>query len=815
MKYGTAKKGLAFVLAVTMGIGLCACGKEGGSAGSKDEKRYFSAEYQENLPKTFSSNARNVVFHGDTMYYSAYNDDYTKEGLYSYNLLTGEEKTYWEQEEMMYSEEGEYSTELNKDISYFTVDADDNIYVYFSCSQVDEESLNADYSNATLDDVISYMVDSWGYGEDMAREDWEAYYADSYVDEDGNPDYSKFLKEVGINYIYTNVIEKMDADGNNVYTYDFAEEENLNVSCYGIAADKDGKLFACINEWDNEGISDIYYATVLDKSGKELGQISFDDYIAGILTLADGSVAYIGYGESGVEIYPLDGEKLSAGDGIPVGNSSTLIPLDDENLLMQDGSTLYKYNMKDGSKEEYLSWMDCNISSSSVMSFGVLSDGNLAVFLQNWNSTSDGNQSEVAIVKEIDAEQAKNIKNINVACLWLDYTVEEKAIEFNKKHDDYHISIREFNDADEEDAYEDMVNAFTTAIVSDPDIDIVIFNDYSQVLNFAAKGLLTDIYEKIDGDAELKREDFLPNILTACEYDGKLVTLPTSFTLNTVIGKSEDVGDEPGWTLDDMKALLASKPEGTQLFYGMTRDQMLSMCLSLGYDNYINWEDATCNFNSPEFVDVLEFANMFPEEFEYEEDVDSTVLMNTGKVLLDTYYLGDFENIQMYTEVFGGDLTYIGYPTNEGNGAMLSLNNMYGITTNCDDTDAAWEFIRQFYLPTEKGEDDDYNAGYYGFSVRQDDFDYYCEEAMKEDEYGGGTWGWGEFEIEIQPATQEQVDDVKELVNNTTAVNGAVSSDILNIINEEAAAYFSGQKAAEDVAATLQSRMEIYLSETK
>ena len=24
------------------------------------------------------------------------------------------------------------------------------------------------------------------------------------------------------------------------------------VSCYGIAADKDGKLFACINEWDNE-----------------------------------------------------------------------------------------------------------------------------------------------------------------------------------------------------------------------------------------------------------------------------------------------------------------------------------------------------------------------------------------------------------------------------------------------------------------------------------------------------------------------------------------------------------------------------------
>jgi hypothetical protein len=41
-----------------------------------------------------------------------------------------------------------------------------------------------------------------------------------------------------------------------------------------------------------------------------------------------------------------------------------------------------------------------------------------------------------------------------------------------------------------------------------------------------------------------------------------------------------------------------------------------------------------------------------------------------------------------------------------------------------------------------------------------------------------------------------------------------VSSGILNIIEEEASAYFSGQKSAADVAANIQSRMEIYLSET-
>ena len=102
----------------------------------------------------------------------------------------------------------------------------------------------------------------------------------------------------------------------------------------------------------------------------------------------------------------------------------------------------------------------------------------------------------------------------------------------------------------------------------------------------------------------------------------------------------------------------------------------------------------------------------------------------------------------------------------------------------------------------------------YGFSPLKSEFDKFCAEAMKV-ENAGGTWGWDNFEVEIKPTTQKQIDDLTALVNGATAVNGAVSQDILNIVREEADAYFSGQKSVEDVAATLQSRMEIYLSETK
>ena len=807
MKNGFMKKGIALGLVATTAVSLCACGSDK-KANSDADKKYFRAEYIDNLPAEFNGNVGATAFKGNTLYYNAYDENYRSTGLKSYNLVSGEQGTIWKIEPA--SEEENVSS---TDISYFTVDDDGNIYMVVSYGIMTPSG--EDYSNATLDDVINFLVENWGEDENTAAEDWENYYASEYVDDAGNPDYEKFLTEMNSEYTSITEFAKVKADGTVIFKQQLENGEGVYINCYSVATDKKGNFYACMNEWNESGSEDIYYVLVWDSEGNEKGKIEFDDYTTSVVEIPEGKVAAVGWGNEGMEMKVLDADKMAIGDTIAV-ESDQLRPYDEKNMMVSENGVLYKFNLETKEKEELLSWMDCNISSSSVMNYGLLSDGNIAVFTQTWNNMSGEQRGEIAIIKEISAEEAGQVTEIDVACMWLDSTVEEKAIEFNKTHDEYHINIRTY-EGDDDTTWEDMLNAFTTDVASNPDIDIVIFNDYSQVVNFSAKGLLCDMYELMDNDQALTREDFLSNILTACEYEGKLVALPTGFTLSTVIGKVSDVGTTPGWTVADMKALLESKPEGTKLFQNMTRTDMLNTCLSLNYDSFINWEDATCNFDSQEFVDVLEFANMMPEDYEYDEDVSFTEQLNSGKVLLDTYNLGDFNEIQMYTVIFGEELTYIGYPTSEGNGALLNLQNIYGITNNCEEKDAAWQFVREFYLPIESSDNENgYSSmGYYGFSVRQDDFDRYCEDAMKENENNSGTWGWDNFEVEIQPATQEQVDAVRDLVANTTSVNGAVSQDVMNIIIEESEAYFSGQKSAEDVAKTLQSRMGIYLSETK
>ena len=802
MRYSVWKKAIAVSLVASMAAGLTACGGGGGASVNKDQ-RYFKAEYLSDLPDSFNEQVSTIKFNGDMMYYTANSEDYTKCTMYSYNLVSGDSMELYALDQ----NDGKGGSSY---ISDFTISDDGSVYLYIGKSEVDESSVTEDYSNATLDDVLAYMTDTWGYEEEMAQKDWDEYYASQYTNEDGSVDYSAFLIAQNAQYIQTAQIMKIDESGNQVFCNEMPKDnQSDSMGVNGMAADKNGNIYLAANYWSQDGTKDEYFILVFDSEGNQKGKIKTDNYTNSMVTLKDGKVYATGWGDNGCEMTLVDADamKMVTDQKMSIPSDS-VIPLDEKNILISENTSIYKYNIDSKQKELYFSWMDCNISSSSVNAYSVLSDGRIAAYIQNWRSGNSN--AEIALIKEVDASEVAETINLTMATLWSDSDIEQTVIDFNKSQDKYHVTIKAFGDGDVE--YEDALNNFTTAITSDTGYDLVVFNNYAEAMNFAAKGLNADLYSLIDNDADLSRDDFMSNVMTAFEYDGKLVCLPTVFYIQTLIGKAEDVGTTPGWTIDQVKALMESKPEGTTLLKGMTKSDALSMLMSLGYRDFINLEETTCSFDSQEFIDVLEFAAMFPDSYEWSEDEeDISVLLSQGKQLLDTFYLSDFEQMQVYRAVFGGDTTFIGYPNSAGeNGALLSFNNIIGISNNCKDIDGAWQLLRTFYLP-KKSDDNSYS---WGFSVRKDEFEKFCQKAMKEKE-DTSIYGYGSMEIEVKAATQEDVDQVKNLVENTTAVYGAASEEVTNIINEEAAAYFSGQKSAEEVAKIIQSRMQVYLSETK
>ena len=69
-------------------------------------------------------------------------------------------------------------------------------------------------------------------------------------------------------------------------------------------------------------------------------------------------------------------------------------------------------------------------------------------------------------------------------------------------------------------------------------------------------------------------------------------------------------------------------------------------------------------------------------------------------------------------------------------------------------------------------------------------------------------------EVKYDPMTAEEAAEFTEFLMSVSMVN-EYNQSMIEIVTEEAAAYFEGQKSAQDVAGVIQSRMRIYISENR
>ena len=343
---------------------------------------------------------------------------------------------------------------------------------------------------------------------------------------------------------------------------------------------------------------------------------------------------------------------------------------------------------------------------------------------------------------------------------------------------------------------------------------------------YAAKGLLEDLYTYMDADPEYGRDKFVPAVLNALQTeDGKLYQMVSSFSVYSVMGDGDRVGYENGWTLAELEEVMAQMPEGTEVFsIGTTRDSVLSFALAFGMDDYVNWETGECSFDSQGFVDLLEFCNSFPKEFDWEsyeyseEDSDPDRIMSGRQLLLQSS-LYSFEEFQMYSAMFNNNVVFKGFPCESRNGNALNVGTGIAMTTSCADKQGGWGFIRSM-LSAEYQEENTWN-----FPSNQEAFDNMLEEAMTPEYYtdpetgeqveqSKGGWGWGSLNIELYALTQEEADAIVDVINSVNKIY-SYDQDIMNIVNEECAAYFNGEKSAQDTANLIQSRVKIYVNEQR
>lgn len=635
-------------------------------------------------------------------------------------------------------------------------------------------------------------------------------------DDDINTEYS--YKDITMIYNENlELVSSLEGEVKTVNMETFDMEENVMESEVDIQG---RKISLCSTlKADNEE----YIVKVNDKDGNEITKIKLENTVMSLVPLSDGTVCCLVYGNKGLELYAIDieGEKLGK-KLADLGNSFSdrvYTGLNNSILYNLDGF-LCRYDIEKGKSQKITKFLDSNINQDDISLIFERNDGTIGVVLMNY----ENEKTEIDFL--VKQEGDKNVKKeeIHLGTLYLDSSLQQKILEFNKSNEKYRIVVDEYaNNANAENDYQECIKRFNAAITSGNCPDIIDLSTMG-FQEYAQKGILEDLVPYFAKDNEIKEEQFVESVLNTYKVNGKLYTLPANFNINTLAGATSSVGNEMTWNMQEFIAYAQSLPEGTEILDGLTSDGFLMNVLLYNMNEYVNFNTGECNFNSEDFIKLLEYCSRyetsekFYENYDEENETNEVSKIRNKQVAMQSLYLSGIEDYMASKTIFGEPITIKGYPSKDGNGIAIDTNSfLLGISSKSKYKDVAWEFMRNFYTKESQAADE----MSYGFPVRKDVLDEMFQKAKDAETLTAqdGTtyttqWSFGDITLYVPAPTDEDINTIKDVINKAdTFIN--INQEIYSMINEEAVAYFKGQKTAKEVADIIQSRVSIYIKENR
>lgn len=202
--------------------------------------------------------------------------------------------------------------------------------------------------------------------------------------------------------------------------------------------------------------------------------------------------------------------------------------------------------------------------------------------------------------------------------------------------------------------------------------------------------VLVDLYPYIDSDPELKRDDILPSVRTALEVNDRLCVTASAFTIYTMAAKTEMVGDAEGWNIKELQEL-SMQNGGAQKSFSYICDgrNFLEMILEVcGRDFF---EDNQFMDEVDTFSDVLTYCKQMGNDYDGEQQVQEAFFTD--------FKLSNYMDICYAESLLGGEVSWIGVPSETKNGhAFWDIEDTYAMTACCGDKEAAWSFLRSFFM---------------------------------------------------------------------------------------------------------------------
>lgn len=609
--------------------------------------------------------------------------------------------------------------------------------------------------------------------------------------------------------------------------------DNLSSDEYGAYS------VSCIDAKSQIYLTDYTNYYVLDTSGNVIKTLDVGESSGEMFDFC-GQAAIRFWDDNGKQsVRAIDPDTLEIGESFtPPTNSWSYLTSYDEayDFYYTYSQNLYGYKLEEQESEKVVDWMDCDIDPTNLSTIFPLTDGRILGLFTTYDEKTEKQIFSLVFLTKTDAATVAPKTVLTLACMYLPWDLRNRIIAFNKANTDYRIIVNDYSQYATDEDYDAGVTKLNTEIISGKVPDL-LYTGNLPISQYAGRGILVDLLPLIDADSELSREDLMTNVIEAASINGHLYQAVSAFNIMTVVALDKVVGEYDKWTLEELNdAMTKLQPDATVFGPYYTRDSVFYECISRNLSYYVNWDTGVCSFDSQEFRDLLEFANAFPEEIDWEAVNDGTdeayygasALLHGTQLLLNNY-IYSIESLLWTLGEYGDEkLCFIGYPSQEGNNNSFSLVDGLCITTTCSDVNAAWQFVREVF--TEEYQEDSYdglptNANVFNRRLADVQTITYATDENGEyvlDENGekviipkATIWDdETQQTTDIACMSKELADQLMELYNSIHTC-ASYDAEIYNIVEQEAAGYFAGQTALDEIVKRIQNRVSLIVAEKK
>jgi|GEM_PF-2148889 len=573
----------------------------------------------------------------------------------------------------------------------------------------------------------------------------------------------------------------------------------LNVSyeyLSGFHISSDDKIIIGFSDYQSEYFSNVL---IYDLDGNLLNQMGVNDPLDYFFDLKDKTYVAL-QNNLGYMIAELDMQNQKVGKNILIDSDTIYSAICSAEQI---GKTYCFYNSSgvyavdsEGKQSLLFSWTDNGYVNPNFLSVFMTKDGD--IICCNWN--------EIVVMERKGLNNEKNSEKVlTVISFSPGDRLRSLVASYNRKQNDIIVQLQDYAVYNTEtDPYAGLTK-LNTEIIGGNMPDLLDLNGIGMT-KYSSVGLLENLYPYLDADPSFSRDDLLEEIVSVIEEDGALYGLASTFTVHTIAARTAAY-QNGNWSYQDFTRLLSEKTTKDSPLFNESKESMLERICINTQNKWIDWDAYKVHFDTPEFIQLLQFCNELPMEKDTYE-----FFSGESDSFLYTTTVGTFYTIQLFEAVWE-NVTYIGYPES-GNAIELDMN--LAILATSVNKDESWTFLRTVLDPDRSyqvGKDNDP-----GFPVNKEAFDLRLQDETTERLDDNGEvipkFSFGGFnrQVDVFASSQQQSDKVLELIQSADKLvdhNKVVNAIIL----EEARTYFSGNKTAEQAAEILQNRLSTYIVE--